>query len=80
MADAPLQAVLVCVTTYFLWKVLRTYFVKTALDNLPGPPSPSILFGNSDIGYFNIFDGVSYNNWRLYLLNAYKEPPKYFVR
>ena len=34
----------------------------------------------SDIGYFNIFDGVSYNNWRLYLLNAYKEPPKYFVR
>ena len=34
----------------------------------------------TSIGYLNIFDGVSYNNWRLYLLNAYKEPPKYFVR
>ncbi|PIL23096.1 cytochrome P450 [Ganoderma sinense ZZ0214-1] len=37
---------LVCVATYFLWVVLRPYFVKTALDNLPGPRSPSILFGN----------------------------------
>ena len=25
----------------------------------------------SDIGYFNIFDGVSYNKWRIYSLNAY---------
>ncbi|KAM5543438.1 hypothetical protein V8D89_002689 [Ganoderma adspersum] len=46
MADAPLQVVLVCAATYFLWKALRPYFVKITLDNLPGPPSPSILFGN----------------------------------
>ena len=26
---------------------------------------------SSDIGYFNMFDGVSYNECRLYLLNAY---------
>ena len=35
---------------------------------------------DTSIGYFNIFEDVSYNNCRLYLLNAYKEPPKYFVR
>ena len=48
MADVPLQVVLVCMAAYLLWKVLRPFFVKTALDNLPGPPtSPSILFGES---------------------------------
>ena len=45
MTDVPLQVVLVYVQTYLLWKVLRPFFVKTALDNLPGlPTSPSILF------------------------------------
>ncbi|KAF8807052.1 cytochrome P450 [Phlegmacium glaucopus] len=33
------------VIVYALWKLLRKFFVKSALDNLPGPPSQSFLFG-----------------------------------
>ncbi|TFK92491.1 cytochrome P450 [Polyporus arcularius HHB13444] len=40
------QAAFVCALTWLLLKVVRRYTVKSALDNLPGPPSPSFLHGN----------------------------------
>ncbi|KAI0716977.1 cytochrome P450 [Earliella scabrosa] len=40
------QAVIICGTGWFLWRLLRPYVVKSALDNLPGPPNPSFLYGN----------------------------------
>ncbi|OJT12108.1 Docosahexaenoic acid omega-hydroxylase CYP4F3 [Trametes pubescens] len=40
------QAVLVCGATWVLWKLFRRLTVKSDLDNLPGPPSPSFLYGN----------------------------------
>ena len=62
-------------------RALRSEYTAAAPINRLLPPEVlTEVFSHSDIGYFNIFDGVSYNNWRLYLLNAYKEPPKYFVR
>ncbi|KAF8805234.1 cytochrome P450 [Phlegmacium glaucopus] len=45
MSSILLQAIIVCATSYALWKVLRQFFFKSALDNLPGPPSQSLLFG-----------------------------------
>ncbi|KAF8807043.1 cytochrome P450 [Phlegmacium glaucopus] len=39
------QAVIFCAISYVTWKVLRQFLVKSALDNLPGPPSQSFLFG-----------------------------------
>lgn len=46
MVGTLLQATLICGATWLLWKVLRQFVVKSALDNLPGPPSASILLGN----------------------------------
>ncbi len=41
------QAAFVCGSTWLLWKVVRRYTVHSVLDNLPGPPSPSFLHGQS---------------------------------
>ena len=41
-----LQAVLVYAIPYFLWKFLGQLFINSPLDNLPGPPSQSFLFGD----------------------------------
>ena len=42
-----LQAVILYAIAYVLWKLLlRQFFVKSALDNIPGPPSQSFLFGD----------------------------------
>ncbi|KAF8805218.1 cytochrome P450 [Phlegmacium glaucopus] len=41
-----LQVVIAYAIFYALWKVLREFFFKSALDNLPGPPSKSFLFGD----------------------------------
>ncbi|KAI8972816.1 cytochrome P450 [Trametes punicea] len=46
MISLLLQAVVICGTAWFLWKVFRRFVVKTDLDNLPGPPSPSFIYGN----------------------------------
>ncbi|KAI9069672.1 cytochrome P450 [Trametes sanguinea] len=46
MVSPLLQAVAVCSVTWFLWKFFRRFVVKTDLDNLPGPPSPSFIYGN----------------------------------
>ncbi|KAI0370603.1 cytochrome P450 [Pilatotrama ljubarskyi] len=46
MVSLILQAALVCCITWILWKVVRRLVVKTDLDNLPGPPSPSFIYGH----------------------------------
>lgn len=40
-----LQAALLCGTTWILWKVFRGILLKNDLDNLPGPTSPSFIYG-----------------------------------
>ena len=56
------QAALICGTSWVLWKLLRAFFVKSALDNLPGPPSPSFLYGElserSDTSIIRLTDWV----------------------
>ena len=37
---------IVCALSYALWKLLQLLSTKSALDNLPGPPSRSFLFGD----------------------------------
>lgn len=39
------QALLICASTWFLWRFFRYLVVKSDLDNLPGPSPPSFLFG-----------------------------------
>lgn len=39
------QAVLAVTGLYLAWTLVRPFVVKTALDNLPGPPSTSFLTG-----------------------------------
>ena len=39
------QTILVCGSCWALWKAIRQYVGQGTLDNIPGPPSPSILFG-----------------------------------
>ncbi|KAI8969383.1 cytochrome P450 [Trametes punicea] len=41
-----LQAAIICGTTWILWKALRHLFVKSLLENIPGPPSKSSIYGN----------------------------------
>ncbi|TBU28038.1 cytochrome P450 [Dichomitus squalens] len=41
-----LQVPVICGASWFLWKLLRPFVVKNALDNIPGPASASILWGN----------------------------------
>lgn len=39
-----------CTTLYIaswtLWRILRRFIIKSDLDNIPGPPSASLLKGN----------------------------------
>ncbi len=37
--------VVAAIPAYFLWWLLRDYFVSSSLDNIPGPPSPSTFSG-----------------------------------
>lgn len=39
------QAFVLGGAAWLLWKLLRPYVVRSALDNLPGPPSHSFLYG-----------------------------------
>ncbi|KAI0828713.1 cytochrome P450 [Trametes gibbosa] len=41
-----LQSALICAVTYSLWRYFRQAVVKSPLDNIPGPPSPSWMTGN----------------------------------
>ena len=40
-----LQGILLYGLSLACWRVFRRYVVKTALDNIPGPPSPSFFKG-----------------------------------
>lgn len=40
-----LPVIIVYAISYAFWKLLPRFFVKSELDNLPGPPSQSFLFG-----------------------------------
>lgn len=44
------QACLVGVFTWLLWKCFGQAIVKSPLDNIPGPPSDSFLYGESNEG------------------------------
>ncbi|OJT12109.1 hypothetical protein TRAPUB_11334 [Trametes pubescens] len=46
MVSPLLQAVFACGATWLLWKVICRLVVKNDLDNLPGPPSPSFIYGH----------------------------------
>ena len=41
-----LQVVIVFAILHVLWKLLQRFYFKSALDNIPGPPSRSFLFGD----------------------------------
>ena len=41
-----LQVVIVSAILHALLKLLQRFFIKSALDNIPGPPSQSFLFGD----------------------------------
>lgn len=46
MSLVPLsQAALICGFSWLLWKYFRQVFIKSPLDNIPGPPRESFLFG-----------------------------------
>ncbi|KAI0661554.1 cytochrome P450 [Cubamyces menziesii] len=40
------QGVIICSATWVLWKFFRQWVVKSPLDNIPGPPSKSFLYGH----------------------------------
>ncbi|KAJ6618197.1 cytochrome P450 [Mycena sp. CBHHK59/15] len=46
MSPTPVQTVLLLGGTYTLIALLRRIFSRSALDNIPGPPSASFLLGN----------------------------------
>ncbi|KAH9899159.1 cytochrome P450 [Cubamyces lactineus] len=46
MVSLVIQAAVICGATWFLWKFFRGLVVKTDLDKIPGPPSPSFVYGH----------------------------------
>ena len=36
---------------YVLWKLFRNYFISYSVDNLPHPPSKSLLFGMFSVAF-----------------------------
>ncbi|KAI0828708.1 cytochrome P450 [Trametes gibbosa] len=46
MAFTPVQSILICGITWVLWRAVRRFIIKGDLDNLPGPESPSFIYGN----------------------------------
>ncbi|KAF8071756.1 cytochrome P450 [Lyophyllum atratum] len=41
-----IQCIVVYLASWTLWRLLRSFFVKSDLDNIPGPPSASFWKGN----------------------------------
>ncbi len=41
----PPLAIVPLVLVYFLWRIFRNFFLRSAFDNIPGPPSSSWLTG-----------------------------------
>ncbi|KAH9852304.1 cytochrome P450 [Lenzites betulinus] len=46
MVLTPFTSIVSCGITWVLWKTFRRFFMKGDLDNLPGPESPSFIYGN----------------------------------
>ncbi|KAI0828716.1 cytochrome P450 [Trametes gibbosa] len=46
MISTPIQLILICGMTWVLWRVFRKFIITGDLDNLPGPDSPSFIYGN----------------------------------
>ena len=42
------QAAAICAVSWFLWKYFRQIVIKSPLDNIPGPPPGSFLYGQSE--------------------------------
>ncbi|RPD74079.1 cytochrome P450 [Lentinus tigrinus ALCF2SS1-7] len=40
------QAAVICTISWILWKYFRQVVIKSPLDNIPGPPTGSFLYGN----------------------------------
>ncbi|KAI0657085.1 cytochrome P450 [Cubamyces menziesii] len=61
------QGAIVFVIVWCLWKYFRQVFVKSPLDNIPGPPSEGFLYGN-------LRQLLDRHGWSMYdhLLNSYK--------
>ena len=49
MSSQVLQVTIVSAVSWVLWKYFRQFFLSSPLDNIPGPPSRSWLYGVSDI-------------------------------
>ena len=45
MISLLLQGTVICSVSWLLWKYFRQLVVKSPLDNIPGPPSHSFLYG-----------------------------------
>ncbi|KAI0641556.1 cytochrome P450 [Trametes meyenii] len=41
-----LQVLVICTITWVLWKFIRKLTTKRDIDNIPGPKSPSFIYGN----------------------------------
>ncbi|KAI0718774.1 cytochrome P450 [Cerioporus squamosus] len=46
MISLLLQGAVICSASWLLWKYFRQLVVKSPLDNIPGPPPQSFLYGN----------------------------------
>ncbi|KAI0754292.1 cytochrome P450 [Daedaleopsis nitida] len=46
MNSSLLQGIATCVVSWIMWKYFRQIIIKSSLDNIPGPASPSFLYGN----------------------------------
>ncbi|KAJ3559691.1 hypothetical protein NM688_g188 [Phlebia brevispora] len=41
-----LQVLLIPAVSWVLWRILRPYVVRSSLDDIPGPPADSLIYGN----------------------------------
>ena len=53
--------------------------MEGSIPSFRGRHFPATRFRTSDIGYFDLFDSVSYNECCIYFLNAYSPALKYLV-
>ena len=62
------EFVFLAAALYFSWSFLRPFIVKSPLDNLPGPPSPSFIGGKfPSLRKFSHPNSVSPGNLQQYI-------------
>ncbi|KAF7760628.1 hypothetical protein Agabi119p4_10037 [Agaricus bisporus var. burnettii] len=66
MISSLVGGILISGLTWIVWKAFKLFVLQSQLDNLPGPPSKSFIFGN-------INELLSYNGWDFnrHVLNTY---------